>query len=154
VFTNIGMTCLEELGDLSEAIGDDNGKVKRPQAQKPLKAVKPEQVKSVKPKADPAPVSSESAENAETKPDVQEKAPDSADKKSGSNSKGKKEDAASGAKPVMSEAQKRAVFNLSRRRNISLEDLDKMATAAYGVTVESLSADDARAFIRTLQQAA
>jgi len=53
----------------------------------------------------------------------------------------------------MSEAQKRAVMNLSRRRGISLDELDKMAVETYGVKVEFLSASDSSTFIRQLQQA-
>ena len=56
--------------------------------------------------------------------------------------------------PNMSEAQKRAIYNLSRRRGISVEDLEKMATDAYGSELEDLNSKDASAFIRNLQQAA
>jgi hypothetical protein len=54
----------------------------------------------------------------------------------------------------MSEAQKRAIYNLSRRRGISVEELEKMAMEAYGVELENISSTDASAFIRNLQQAA
>ena len=56
--------------------------------------------------------------------------------------------------PTMSEAQKRAIYNLSRRRGISVEELGKMAFEAYGVELERLSSKDASSFIRNLQQAA
>jgi len=56
--------------------------------------------------------------------------------------------------PVMSEAQKRAVYNLSRRRGISVEELKKMSKDSYGVFLENLSASDASSFIRQLQQSA
>ena len=56
--------------------------------------------------------------------------------------------------PQMSEAQKRAIFNLSRRRGISVEELEQMAADAYGVAVENLNSKDASSFIRNLQQAA
>jgi hypothetical protein len=54
----------------------------------------------------------------------------------------------------MSEAQKRAVYNLSRRRGISVEELEKMANEKYKAPLENLSSKDASEFIRTLQQAA
>jgi hypothetical protein len=54
----------------------------------------------------------------------------------------------------MSEAQKRAVYNLSRRRGISVEELQKLAMEAYKVSLENLSATDASTFIRQLQQSA
>jgi hypothetical protein len=54
----------------------------------------------------------------------------------------------------MSEAQKRAIYNLSRRRGISVEDLEQMSVDAYNVSVGNLTSKDASAFIRSLQQAA
>ena len=56
--------------------------------------------------------------------------------------------------PNMSEAQKRAIFNLSRRRGVSVEELESMAMDAYGVELENLTTSDASTFIRQLQQAA
>jgi len=56
--------------------------------------------------------------------------------------------------PKMSEAQKRAIYNLSRRRGISVEELENMAVETYGIELESLSTTDASNFIRNLQQAA
>jgi len=56
--------------------------------------------------------------------------------------------------PTMSEAQKRAIYNLSRRRGISVEELGRMAFEAYGMELEHLSSKDASSFIRNLQQAA
>ena len=58
------------------------------------------------------------------------------------------------AQPKMSEAQKRAIYNLSRRRGISVEQLEQMVADAYGCDLESLTSGDASAFIRQLQQAA
>jgi glycosylphosphatidylinositol transamidase (GPIT) subunit GPI8 len=55
---------------------------------------------------------------------------------------------------MMSEAQKRAIYNLSRRRGISVEQLEQMVTDAYGCDLENLTSGDASAFIRQLQQAA
>ena len=54
----------------------------------------------------------------------------------------------------MSLAQKKAIFNLSRRRGISVEELEKMALDAYGIDLENLNSKDASGFIRNLQQAA
>jgi hypothetical protein len=56
--------------------------------------------------------------------------------------------------PKMSEAQKRAVYNLSRRRGISVEDLEKMVQESYTTSLEDLSSKDASQFIRQLQTAA
>jgi hypothetical protein len=54
----------------------------------------------------------------------------------------------------MSSAQKNAIYNLSRRRGISVEELEKMAKESYGVPLDNLSSANASAFIRTLQQSA
>jgi hypothetical protein len=65
------------------------------------------------------------------------------------------QDASKGnAGPRMSEAQKRAIYNLSRRRGISVEQLEQMVADAYGCDLENLTSSDASAFIRQLQQAA
>ena len=54
----------------------------------------------------------------------------------------------------MSEAQRRANFNLSRRRGISVEQLEQMVADAYGCELETLTSSDASSFIRQLQQVA
>ena len=72
-------------------------------------------------------------------------------RKADNNGKGK---AKTDTPALMSEAQKRAVYNLSRRRGISVEELEKMSKDSYGVPLENLSASDASSFIRQLQQSA
>jgi len=37
--------------------------------------------------------------------------------------------------PSFSEAQKRAIYNLSRRRGISVEDLDNLVMEDYGISL-------------------
>jgi len=54
---------------------------------------------------------------------------------------------------MMSEAQKNAIYNLSRRRNISVEELENLAMKTFNMNLENLSSSDASLFIRTLQQA-
>ena len=56
--------------------------------------------------------------------------------------------------PLMSSAQKNAIYNLSRRRGISVEELGKMAQENYGIPLENLSSTNASTFIRQLQQSA
>jgi len=182
--TNVGITALEELGDLDEVIGKEDrgtaqkGKVKpfpkqmaKPETQKSppnngngngpaidIKLAPPEEnagngngkgssVKEVKespkevkePQKDATPV--KEASKAKTKPA----------EKSGGNgqAKTKPDDP-----PSMSEAQKRAIYNLSRRRGISVEDLEKMSQETYRVPVENLSPSDASSFIKNLQHSA
>jgi len=152
--TNIGMTCLEELGDLSEVVNsEEKGKVQEKRTGV-RKISKPEKkVEADKPNA-PA---------EEKKPEEKSQSPVQAtpvnDKpteikapaKSNGNGKSKSKE---GSIPVMSSAQKNAIYNLSRRRGISIEELDTMVTKSYGVALEALSAQDASSFIRTLQQSA
>lgn len=72
----------------------------------------------------------------------------------GGNNNGGNSNGGSGNVPKMSEAQKRAVHNLSRRRGITVEELEQMALKTYNVSLDYLSSQDASAFIRQLQSAA
>ena len=121
-FTNIGITCLEELGDLNDVIGTDG--VKNVANKK--KATK----RTVK-----------------TKPSDDEQ--ESKDSK-----KSKTVTSISTDQPKMSQAQKTAILNLSKRRGIDEAELNTMVEEAYGVAFDQLSSKDAAQFIRSLQQAA
>ena len=129
-FTNIGITCLEELGDLNDVIGNENPK--------------PKTKRKVTKK--PAAVSS----NADKSKSDQKSA--ATEKKS--ETKKSKSDSVKSDQPKMSKAQKTAIINLSKRRGIAEEELDPMAEEAYGASLESLTSKDAAQFIRSLQQAA
>jgi len=172
---NIGMTALEELGDLNEIISDnDNRKPSQKDTDNVRKFAR--QVKSVfksgngdgkkaeaspepqwKDNVAPAPEKPSAAESnteekekdakpAETKP-VQTKGSVKPNKGNG-NGKSKAAEA-----PMMSEAQKSALYNLSRRRGISLEDIKTRSMDKYGVPVEQLTSENAGEFIRYLQAA-
>jgi hypothetical protein len=132
-YTNVGMTSLEELADFNDAIP---ASARPPQPKTKPKAAKKPAARA--PKQAPAKTSKPEAANTnEQMPKVE--------------SKGKSEPK---AQPMMSEAQKRAIYNLSRRRGISVEQLEQMTADAYGCALESLTSGDASAFIRQLQQAA
>ena len=152
-FTNIGYTCLEELADLNDVIGSGSGKSKpkaKKQPAKKTKAAKPTQSKS---KTDQSKSTVKSAsKDAQIKTDD----PDNVggNKPAGGNGNGRSKTQSTGKQPLRSEAQLRAIYNLSRRRGISVEDLEQMSVDAYGVSVENLTSKDASAFIRNLQQAA
>ena len=140
-FTNVGLTALEELEDLNDVIGNREYKT-RPKAQK---------------KAVPKAKASASAKKGNSgKPG---KSDNSDNLKSKGNGAGKPEAKApekspDAIHPKMSEAQKRAIYNLSRRRGISVEELEQRAFETYGIELENLSSKDASSFIRELQQAA
>ena len=139
-FTNIGMTCLEELTDLDEVIGQSNHDSKRSgsKMQNSKKSDNPPAKQTTK-KEEPSDTEESEEKKTETKEEPKETESDPPKKSS---------------TPKMSEAQKRAVYNLSRRRGISVEELGKMALSAYGVELEHLSSSDASSFIRQLQQSA
>jgi len=158
--TNIGMTALEELGDLDEVMGEE---VQPPASRKnnvrkmPVRQVKESAAVTAKEAPPPAgvehPVKPETPEpqSEAVNPENPEAAkPAKAKAAKAGNGNGKTEEKPA---PSMSEAQKNAIYNLSRRRNVSLEELEEMSMKIFNTTVENLSSADASLFIRTLQQA-
>jgi len=153
----VGMTALEEISDFGEIIGinenRDTGKLPQARPKKIAKTEKKE-VKSIPQKQEPA------AQVTSDNPPQSQAAPQSGNgnratetKKADGNGNGRgksKQDAVS----KISSAQANAIANLSRRRGISVEELEKMAVDTYGVKVEHLSQKDASALIRQLQQSA
>jgi hypothetical protein len=136
-YTNVGMTALEELADFNDVITEAG------QAPQPNKA-------KSKPKAAKKPAA-KAPKQAPTKPGKVAESSDTVDQTPKTESAEKPEPK---TQPKMSEAQKRAIYNLSRRRGISVEQLEEMVSDAYGCDLESLSSADASSFIRQLQQAA
>ena len=57
-------------------------------------------------------------------------------------------------KSKISQAQEHAIMNLSKRRGLSDEDLEKMSKEMFNSSVENLSVSDASSFIQSLQQSA
>jgi hypothetical protein len=148
-FTNIGMTCLSELADFNDVIGNDfenrAPKTSKRSARKTKASDK--QGKDV-PKIDTG-KKSPVKDNSEPKVKAKEL------KKPGSEeSKAEQGDQSKSDQPKMSEAQKRAIYNLSRRRGVSVQELETMALDAYGCELENLKSNDASVFIRQLQKAA
>jgi hypothetical protein len=165
--TNIGMTCLEELGDLDEVIGDDigdNGKTRRGIRKIKSEVAVPskEQVINKESKAH----QDQAVEDAKVdklnrleKSEVQTEARPEKEEKTEKLERPEKTDKPNrldklDSIPKMSSAQKNAIYNLSRRRGISVEELEKMVMDSYGVPLENLSSTSASAFIRQLQQSA
>jgi len=142
-FTNIGMTCLEELADLSDVTGDGSPRGKsKTRKESPKKAngkeTKVDTKSDVKDQAKPK---DKTTEPPKTKPKEEHPQTESSQPEEAT-------------VPKMSEAQKRAIYNLSRRRGISVEECEKMVQESYKTSLEDLSSKHASAFIRTLQQAA
>ena len=137
-FTNVGLTALEELEDLNDVIGNREYKTK-PRAQK--KAT--QKAKASAPAKKAGSGKSDNSDNLKSKGNGAGEAKAKAPEKS-----------PAAIHPKMSEAQKRAIYNLSRRRGISVEELEQRAFETYGIELENLSSKDASSFIRDLQQAA
>lgn len=144
---NIGMTCIEELADFDDVIGDSS---KKPAAKKT--AVKPGSKSIAKGKTDTKkePVKEESKSKVKIEAKTQPPGESEETQKTETNDSGQKNQ----TQPKMSEAQKRAIDNPSRRRGISVDELETMTTEAHGEALEDLTSKDATVFIRNLQQAA
>ena len=154
--TAIGITCLEELGgDLNDVVGEERTNaqtnkqrqqrtsppqkavVERPQsAQSPATVSPPTQNTVPESRQPKAASSAEKPNTAQTQPVIPQTAPSVT------------------VVPAMSEAQKRAVLNLGRRRNIPEEQIEDMAKEQFGISFTELSVKDASIFIRHLQQQA
>jgi hypothetical protein len=143
---NIGMTCLEELGDLKDVIGIDTVEAKFvPQSTIPKKQAKSPEIKHDEKTETKAPKTAQTAVHERpAKPD--------GNGSKGNNSAGKAGDNL--PKTAISEAQKRAMLNLAKRRGHSSEELDTMVKNAYGISIDELSTQQASAFIRHIQSAA
>ena len=148
-FTNIGMTCLEELGDLDEAIGDErpsNGRSKKSEAAKPESGNAGNGKQTTAPatkneKQSSPPSSSGNGGSKKTTKASSKEEPTNGDNRENS-----------GLKP--STAQIRAIENLARRRNISAKELEDMVQQQFGTSLPNINSSEASSFIRLLQQSA
>jgi hypothetical protein len=149
--TNVGMTALEEIGDFGDIIDvkqEDRSTRKIPQAApKKIARAKEKETKSIPDKVDNPDKKQEPAAPTNQENPPQTQAAPRTDGNGNGRGKTKQETV-----PKISSAQANAIANLSRRRGISVEELEKMSVDAYGVKVEHLSQKDASGLIRTLQQ--
>ena len=155
---NTGIACLEELSDFDDVIRS-NGPKKTSATKTSEKADTKEPEAKAAPKKKP-PAKSQPKPKAVAGKKDESKSKDDKETKASSEPDNSTESETTGAnekgtdQPKMSLAQKRAVYNLSRRRGISVEELETMAIETYGVELENLSTTDASNFIRNLQQQA
>ena len=147
---NIGIACLEELADFDDVIGSNvPNKAKR----KKTPVNKPSAADNTTPKAAKANTDTKKKPPAKDKPEPKANAKQPK-QPANSEPEAKPYDQNKSTQPKMSEAQKRAIYNLSRRRGISVEELEEMAMDTYQCELENLNSKDASTFIRNLQQAA
>ena len=152
--TNVGMTALEEIADFGDIIDvkqEDRSTRKVAQAApKKIARADKKETRSIPDKQDnpdkkQEPAAQPNQENGSNPPQTQ------AAPQAGGNGNGKGKSKQETV-PKISSAQANAIANLSRRRGVSLEELEKMSVDAYGVKVEHLSQKDASSLIRQLQQ--
>jgi len=160
-FTNIGMTCLEELGDLGDELDDDSGRARtrsRRDARTETTNQAPprqEQIKGGAPTDDPRNKETQQAKKEAVKvseaagktPNPGAKPAGTPDKKA-QNNKGAKDQ----VKP--SEAQIKAIEKLAERRGINGQQLVKIFMDKFQKPYVEINADEAKNFIKHLQQAA
>jgi len=126
-FTNIGMTCLEELGNTDDAIPNDNSNVLPMQKQRQRRSAN----EAAKPETPPKDQSTDPPKTPMEK--TKDKSP-------------------SGA--TISTAQRKAIMSLCSHKSISEQELEKQIEEAYKSTLDQLTTSEASSLIRSLQQAA
>ena len=138
---NISILAIEEIGDVNDVVGSNNVVN--------IKSRKPAQAKKVLPEEKSVTANNNNGngtgKKTVSKPKVVEKP----------KTETKKPDNGNGSEqPKMSVAQNRALMNLSRRRGISVDEMENMSKEMFNMPVEALSTSDAASFIRNLQQSA
>jgi predicted nucleic acid-binding Zn finger protein len=140
---NIGIACLEELADFDDVIGSGHPKKatqKKAVGKTDKEGPKAKTAAKKKPPAKASKADKPAPKATKEQPKVSEKV--------------EATDESNNDHPKMSSAQKNAIYNLSRRRGISVEELESMALETYGYEMENLNTTDASQFIRQLQSAA
>jgi len=139
-FDNVGMTCIEELGDLNDVIGEESGNGQNKSQQR-----QPSSQKQPVEKSQPTPAPTTES------PQAHNKAPE---EKKNETSSQKTPSSTAESVPAMSAAQRRAVINISKRRGIQEDQLESMVNENFHIPFDQLSSRDASIFIKQLQQAA
>jgi hypothetical protein len=148
-YTNIGMTCLEELADPDEALGDEKNGNERPRRAASNKPPDTPKDKGNGQGAASGNPSEPSKDQQKAKTETQAAQPPDKPAQNGT-----KEGSNQESVPKPSVAQIRAIENLARRRNISSDELEEMTQNMYGTSAANLTPSEASSFIRSLQQSA
>jgi hypothetical protein len=150
---NIGIACLEELESMDDVVGSGAAKKVVRKAATPKVTSKPAAAAEKKTESEPAVVKKEDETKA-SKPVEKVNSKANGSKATDAKATKPKDTNSKQDIPSFSEAQKRAIYNLSRRRGISVESLDHLVMEDYGKTLDDLSSAEASDLIRSLQQAA
>jgi hypothetical protein len=148
-YVNVGIACIDEIGDLDEVIGDERPSNER---SKKSEAAKPESGNAGNGKQTTAPATGNDKQSSSTSSSGNggSKKTTKASSKEEPTNGGNREN--SGPKP--STAQIRAIENLARRRNISAAELEAMVQQQFGTSLPNINSSEASNFIRLLQQSA
>ena len=137
--TNVGITCLEELGNIDEIENEKPNENNRASSTRSTKKVE----------------KNTGANDGKTKTTGNQKKTEVTQKKKKEDSKEKpSETTVSPDGPKMSAAQKKAILSLGKRRGFSEDDLTKLSIETFNVNFDYLDSSNASVFIRDLQQAA
>lgn len=135
--TNIGITCIDEIGDFDEVIGEEIPPETKPRTRRRS---------TNKSKVDKSSNDSRSDISAETpsnggKSEEHPKGNNDTDSRQSNN-----------GSPKMSNAQRIAIESLSRRMGLKIQEIDRMSREMYNISFEHLSNSDASSLIQHLQQ--
>ena len=154
-FSNIGMTCLEELGDTDDVIGDDKQKGRPRKDYNQMKAEGKVDEKNQNQKAPQvSEIQKEAANNTgvHDRESRKESAPENNQPQPPNEAH--PEDSEKNVKAKISDAQMKAIERLRDIRSINNEQLHEMFEKQFGMPLAQISGDEAKVFIRSLQQAA
>jgi hypothetical protein len=136
-YTNIGITCLEELDDLDDASDEGFRGTKPTERQQEPEPPPKKQSKKTPSNGGGSAAGTPSGTKTEEPP------------------KQKKEDPPKEGAPKISTAQLKACENLAKRRGMTQGELEEFALNTFGrKSLDALTAMEASSFIRTLQQSA
>jgi len=158
-FTNIGMTCLEELGGTDDDIpGDDKQKGKPRKEYNQMKAEgKVDDKTNQTQAAAPVPEKKKDAainNGVPNREGTPKEAPPANHQPQTPPAAAHKESSEKSVKAKASEAQMTAIRRLKDMRSIPDDQLHEMFQTQFGIPFVDITGDEAKVFIRSLQQAA
>jgi len=156
--TNVGITCLEELGDVDDVLGENAGSSSGRTTRRSSGRENPSRSQKSSPggngKTPPAESRRQSQDQSTGDSQSATQQASQADKGKPTETRGSAKPAQGSSSVKMSEAQRRAIENLAKRRGMTPEELEERVMETFGTPLGDLTPRDAASFIRTLQQSA
>ena len=154
-FTNIGMTCLEELGDIEDVIDDkQKGKTRKDNNQQKAEGTVDGKNDQAQKAAQASERQKEAAHNAGVHDRDSSKETPPANHQPQPPHEAHQENKEKNVKAKISEAQMKAIERLKDIRCITNDQLHEMFQKQFGIPFTDITGDEAKVFIRSLQQAA